>query len=158
MPNLLLFAPCEKAIIDANGALSMISIIGSVSLNVPANAPTPPAGAVLPYPWAIVTIWQVASDWEFDRAFEQRGTLISEAGSNLLDSIGEFRFKRDAVGKNLSTVVIFLPGMPLSPGDLKVKVSVREKADSPREWRELGSFPIQFQLKPVEMPPTSVIQ
>ena len=156
MPNLLLFAPCEKAIIDSNGALSVISIVGSISVNIPANAPVPPAGAVLPYPWAIVTIWQLTSDWEFDRAFEQRSTLISEAGSTLVDSIGEFQFKRDAAN-NLATVVIFLPGMPLSPGALKLKVSVREKADSPREWRELASFPILLQVKPVEMPPSSVI-
>jgi hypothetical protein len=156
MPTLLLFAPCEKAIIDSNGALSMISIIGNLSVNVPANAPAAPAGAILPYPWAIVTIWQLASDWEFDRAFEQRGTLISEGGSILIDTIAEVRFKRDALN-NLATVVALLPGMPLSPGDLKVKVSIREKADPPREWRESGSFPMKLQLKPVEMPPTPVI-
>jgi hypothetical protein len=156
MPNLLLFAPCEKAIVDANGALSLISIIGSLSVNVPANAPAPPAGAILPYPWAIVTIWQLASEWEFDRTFEQRVALVFEAGITLADNIGEFQFKRDAPN-NLSTVVIMLPGIPLSPGDFKVKVSVREKADQPREWRESGSFPMTLKLKPVEMPPSSVI-
>jgi hypothetical protein len=153
MPNLLLYAPCEKAIIDANGALSIISILGKLTIAIPPNAPPPPAKALLPMPWAIVTIWQLISDWEFERTFEQRGYLISEAGTVLMDSVGQFQFKRDA-DSNLATVVVYLPGFPFSAGSLKVKIAIREKSDAQKEWRESGSFPLDLILKPVELPPT----
>jgi len=153
MPNLLLFAPCEKAIIDASGALSLISIIGKLTISVPPDSPTPPASAMLPMPWALVAIWQLASDWEFDRIFEQRGSLTSESGGILMDSVAQFQFKRDAVNK-LATVVVYLPGLPFSTGSMKVKISVREKTESPKEWKEVGSFPLDLELKPVAPPTT----
>src|SRR5260370_41113775 len=105
MPNLLLFAPCEKAIVDRNGALSLVSIIGKLTLNVPANAPQPPANSIMPMTWAIVSIWQLSSDWDFDRPFEQRGTLVSEAGVPLINSLAEFKFIKDTPNNLLSIVV-----------------------------------------------------
>ena len=46
-------------------------------------------------------------------------------------------------------VIARLVGMPISdPGAYKLKLWVREKTATPKEWREAGSFPLQITFKP----------
>jgi hypothetical protein len=152
MPNLLLFVPCEKAIVDTNGSLSLISVMGKLTLKVPSNAPPLPPNAMLPMQWAIVSIWQQSSDWESGRTFEQRAALVSEAGDILVESLVAFKFTKD----QLHQVIANESGMPIgSLGALKVKVWIRDKADPPKEWKEVASFPLTLEVQPV--PPPTVL-
>jgi len=154
MPNLLIFAPCEKAIIDRNGALSIISVMGKLTVGVPANVPPPAANAMLPVQWAMVSLWQQSSDWETGRTFEQRAALVSESGGNdLLTSIAVFQFTKETP---LFQVVAQVSGMPVSiAGKLKFKIWVREKTEPPKEWKEAGSFPFVLEIQP--LPPPSAV-
>jgi hypothetical protein len=157
MPHLLLLCPCEKAIIDRNGALSLISIMGKLTVGVPTNAPAPPANAALPMQWAIVTLWQATSDFDFGRPFEQRAALVSESGNTLIDTLATFEFKRDAANDSLAQIIAQIPGMPVgSVGNSKVKVWIRQKAEQPKEWKESGSFPFRLEFQPVSPPPEAL--
>lgn len=149
MPALLLFAPCEKAIVDRNGALSLVSVMAKLTVGVPGGAPPLPANALLPMQWAIVSIWQQASEWERGRAFEQRAALVSEAGTILLDSVTEFRFTTEPTHQ----VIVQIAGLPIGAvGANKTKVWIRDKSESPKEWKEAGSFPLTIEIAPVSPP------
>jgi hypothetical protein len=154
MPTLLFFVPCEKAIIDRNGALSIISIMGKLTVGVPSNVPPPAANAMLPVQWAMVSIWQQSSDWEIGRTFEQRAALVSESGNDLLTSIAAFQFSKETP---LFQVVAQVSGMPMSiAGNLKFKVWVREKTEPSKEWKEAGSFPFVLEIQPMPPPDAPV--
>src|SRR5208337_2878439 len=106
-------APCEKAIVDINGALSLISVMARLTINVPNNAPPPPANAALPMQWTMVSIWQQSSEWESGRTFEQRAALVSDSGNILVDTIAAFEFKKDPSHQALHQVIAQVPGMPI---------------------------------------------
>lgn len=153
MPTLLLFAPCEKAIVDMNGAISLISVMGRLTVNIPSNAPSPPANATLPMQWAMVSLWQQSSDWESGRTFEQRAALVSDSGTILADTIAAFEFKKDSSNQSLHQVIAQVPGMPIGNlGNLKVKLWIREKTDSPKEWKEAASFPLRLEVQFIPPP------
>jgi hypothetical protein len=157
MPHLLLLCPCEKAIVDRNGALSLISIMGKLTVGVPANVPPPPANAALPMQWAIVTLWQAISDFEFGRSFEQRAALVSESGDTIIETLATFEFKKDTPNDSLAQIIAQISGMPLSGlGNGKIKVWIRQKAEQAKEWKESGSFPFRLELQPVSPPPDAL--
>ena len=76
MPRLLMFAPCQKAIIDQQDqSISMISILTGIKaqpLPDDQNRATPvPPNAAAPFKWAAVSVWLRQPD-DGDRTFEQR--------------------------------------------------------------------------------------
>jgi len=69
MPTLLIFAPCEKIIIDKAGSFSLIGLMESISVSSPAGAVIP-QDAVGPKEWAVFCQWQMR-EGESTRPFSQ---------------------------------------------------------------------------------------
>lgn len=150
MPNLLFFAPCEKVIVDQNNTASIVSILEELKVQTVAGSSIPP-DSLIPMQWAILTLWEQASTWEMGRSFEQRISLLTESGNLLLDSVNEFKFE-----KPRHRVIAQIVGMPISdPGIRKIRISIREKADSPKEWKEVSIY--SFTIELIQPPPANAI-
>ncbi len=71
MPQLLLFVPCHKPVIDLeDNMLSIQDVLESISVDVPAGH-EPPPGALAPFSWFTVALWYRLPADE-GRQFEQR--------------------------------------------------------------------------------------
>lgn len=142
MPNLLFVAPCEKVLIDQSNTSSLISIMEEVTVRVIPGGQRPPANAIIPMQWAVLSLWEQTSGYDSGRTFEQRTALVSATGQHLIEAIGEFTFATPRFRMTNQFV-----GMPISePGQHRVKVWIREKASEPKEWKEVASFPLLIQM------------
>jgi hypothetical protein len=137
MPRLLLLAACEKAIIDLNNILSLMNLIGEVTVQVPAGVTLlPNAGS--PMQWAIVALFeQVPSDQ--NKKFEQYAAFVSSSGDAFFQSpISLFELKAEQ--HRITTQV---NGMPVGRvGKHHIKCYIREKGNT--VWAECGSYPIRI--------------
>jgi hypothetical protein len=145
-----LFAPCEKVFIDqTSNTASIIGIVEEVKIQVIAGAPVA-VGLVIPMQWAVLSLWEQASAWEMDRSFEQRLSLLADDGSLLVETVNEFRFT-----KPRNRLVTNIIGMPTNnPGMRTLKVAIREKTDSPKEWREIANYSFSLTLSSASPPVT----
>jgi hypothetical protein len=87
MPQLYVFAVCEKVILDQGGVASLISLFTRVNLSLPADIP---GNAIAPKEWTIFTSW----DWEPEdegREYKQVIQILYPDGSPFLASV-EQRF------------------------------------------------------------------
>jgi hypothetical protein len=94
MPKLLAFMPCEKVIIaqdDNNPTLvAMLTEMG-ITVDRPAGSASLPS--LLPSPWSVFTVWnRIEGDDAND--FEQRITLISPSGQQVMDARSEFHMEK----------------------------------------------------------------
>lgn len=101
MPRLLLFAPCEKVIIDGqSNQVTVISLIQDVKIAAPsgASAIEIPQGSVAPFPWSVLTIWERESGDQNVR-YEQSSILRSPTGETLSEAHPptQLRFERPSV-------------------------------------------------------------
>jgi hypothetical protein len=150
MPSLLFFAPCEKVLIDQNNTASMIAVMEELTVQMIAGVAVP-AGAVIPMQWSVLSMWEQSSAWDKDRGFEQRTALVSPEGKILVEVVAPFTFDKDRF-----RVINQFVGMPVGETGLhKIKIWIRDVSDPPKEWREVGAFPLQIALKiaPPEVPP-----
>lgn len=69
MPNLLIFAPCEKIVMDKEGNASLIVLFENLTVDSKEQAEIP-RNAVSPKEWAVFTRWQMNED-EKERPFVQ---------------------------------------------------------------------------------------
>jgi hypothetical protein len=148
MPALLFFAPCEKALVDeTTHTFSLISMLEEITVELVPNADLP-SNPILPIQWAIASLWQQHSAYETGRTFQQRTTLSSdnEPSKVTIESIADFTFTATAPRQRIIARIV---GMPIgAPGDYKVRLWIREKTETPKEWREAASFPLQIKFRP----------
>jgi hypothetical protein len=142
MPTLLFFAPCEKAIIDeTTKSFSLISLLEEITVEVAPNS-SPPPNVVLPFQWAITTLWQQQTPNENGHTFQQRVTFSpdSEPSDVMIETVADFTFS------NLrQRVIARVVGLRIGkPGAHTLKLWIRDKKDSEDEWREVASFPMQL--------------
>lgn len=62
MPKLLVFAPCEKIIMDENKNPSLIVILENINLRKPTDGSEIQKNAVTPREWAVFTRWTVSDE------------------------------------------------------------------------------------------------
>ncbi len=144
MPKLLLFAPCEKVIVDQNNVLSIVSVLQEVTVTLPTSA-SPPSDANAPMQWAILAFFQ-KEPGDDGKTFEQRSALVAHNGSVLLETpVAAFEFKLPH-----HRVVHQIAGMPIgNAGKHAVKTWLREKGAA--QWKEIGEFPLEIKWA---QPPT----
>jgi len=148
MPTLLLFAACEKIILDQNSVVSLISIIEELKVQVITNIPVQ-AGALAPIQWGVLSYWEQTSAWDQDREFEQRVALIADSGETLLENITPFKFIKPR-HRTINNMI----GMPISqPGPHKLKLWIRDKSDPPKQWKEIATYPLTIDLVVVQPEP-----
>lgn len=136
MPQLLVFAPCERVIISGeevgDGSSSLITILQALNVEV---APDKPSEALVsPMTWFVYVLWKLVPD-EIGKAFEQRMELVAPSGELLLN------MKSDFTGtKVFQRVVNKIIGLPVSEaGDYQI---VLHLAEAGKSSRKIASYPL----------------
>lgn len=139
MPKILLFAPCEKVIVDEKeNTVSLISILESVQIPIPMSHDAKlPGNVEIPSRWYLLSIWQrEENDAE---QYEQRAEIVLPDGRSINPHSTPIKFPPHS--RNARNV-IQVGAWPLSvKGHCLVKLSIREvKPES--QWREVTTFPV----------------
>jgi hypothetical protein len=79
MPRLLLFAACEKVIVDQQNNTSLISLLQEMQIQIPETGQVPPQNATAAIKWDVLTLWS-RTDNDAGKRFEQRFVLFNPAG------------------------------------------------------------------------------
>lgn len=140
MPKLLLLAACEKAIIDqATQGLSVIGVILEVTVH---EALPIPAGAAVPRPWAVATIW-AREPGDEDRSYETQISMRLPNGNVAIEATAKLD-----LSKTVHRGIFNINAFPIEPaGTLMLTLSFREIGAS--EWAVAGEFPVQIKHGPV---------
>jgi hypothetical protein len=135
MPKLLLFAACEKAMVDQNNVASLMSLLEEINVQVPPGV-VPPANAMAPMAWTIFSLWE-RTPADQGKIFEQRSALMTAAGAIRVETpVAVIELKTDR-----HRVIGTIMGMPVAnPGPHFVKAFIREKGGA--NWTEAGSYPL----------------
>ena len=140
MPRLLIFAPCEKAIIDQNNVTSLITILQELRLELP--EPPPDADGkmpVVPIKWDVVALWAKTDDDAPEAIYQTRFALIDPMGTALqgFDGAVEFSF----ADKEHYRVVTTVFGFPIRhDGGYVVRLWLQKKGET--EGDPIAEFPI----------------
>src|SRR5437016_1067839 len=118
MPKLLLFAPCEKLIIDEQKNPTLICILQRISVTLPPNVQLTKE-LLAPREWDICTIWEPGEGDSKD-TFSQHIEIILPDGSNSqLSATGEFTFQENTLHRNN----IHINGFPIGlAGEYRIKL------------------------------------
>jgi hypothetical protein len=79
MPKLVLFAACEKVIVDQQNLPSLISLLQELKVQVPETGATPPANTNAAIKWDVLALWERTAD-DAGKHYEQRIVLFNPAG------------------------------------------------------------------------------
>ena len=133
MPKLMLFAPCERVIVEeGSNTVSLISLIQMLTASVPKGV-DPKAIAL--QRWSVLTIWERESSDE-SKHFEQRIVVRDPNGSTALEALAEFKVTRD-FHRNIAMI----EGFPLAvPGRYVLVLSLRETGQ--HDWAVLADYPM----------------
>jgi hypothetical protein len=139
MPKLLLFAPCEKVIIDReSGTASLITILQDVTISIPSDAQLPEKAAV-PLRWYVFTVWHKQPGEEGKR-FAQEIELRGPDGSSTVSATSQF----EMADQSYHRVTSFFPSFPIwQSGWHALKLYLREDKEG-EEKREVASFPLNI--------------
>jgi hypothetical protein len=146
MPKLVLYAACEKIIIDQNNLISLMSLLQDINVQVRPGIIVPVAASA-PMQWTIVSIWQQQTE-DQGKTFEQRSGFVSNSGQTLLETpIAVFELKTP-----IHRIVSQIVGMPVGiEGKHSIMGWLREKGAT--EWTEVGSYPIEIKWVSSLTPP-----
>lgn len=137
MPKLLLFAPCERVLVDqSTNTTSLIGILQEIHFKWPPGAPLQ-SNALLPLVWSIISLWQEEEQADAGVEFEQRLTLENIAGQTLFSNDVKWTFSRPS-----HRIVATVPGLPVSARKLTLKLYYR--VIGARDWHEAGAFPMDI--------------
>jgi hypothetical protein len=149
MPKLLVFAVCEKVIIDHRQVPSLISIFQRMEILLQ-DAPLP-ENALSPTSWNVFCLWQHAPD-EIGVEFSQRVEVFVPNGQMFVYSEAKFKVteERDLQSKN--TFQFF--GIPINDeGFIRVTSTLNGDPDTLAEYQ----FFVQHQPKEKNDQATSAI-
>ncbi len=137
MPQLLLFAPTEKVVVDYSSMQpSLIGLLHHVAVRVLEGQP-PVEDAQVPIRWSIFTLWQRLPGEEAKK-FEQRTVLVQPDGEDIFSAVRPFR-----MDQRVHIVVEHAPSFPIAQaGEYRLILSLRE-VGSAEGWAEVASYPIQ---------------
>lgn len=143
MPSLLFVAPCDRVILDANGIVSLISILDEIKFQIVGDTVVP-TDTTVPMSWNVVTLWEQSSPYDNGRNFEQRTVLSSESNEIVIEARATWTFD-----KPKQRVINLILGMPIkNPGKHRIRISIREQTDPPKEWKEVATYPLLIELVP----------
>ncbi|MEO7715290.1 MAG: hypothetical protein ABIY70_03750 [Capsulimonas sp.] len=134
MPKLLLFTPCLKAIGGDDGLFTIVSVLESVGVNVPAGE-TLEENSVVRLQWQMVSIWYQEEN-DANKRFEQTVDFILPNGKSAHSAI----YPLDLVDRTTKIRIdgdVFPVGIQ---GEVTIKIGCREvgSTDAPI----LAEYPI----------------
>ena len=139
MPRLLFFVPAEKALIERDdSSLSLISVIGGITVNVTPDGKDLPEDAGIPFRWAVAAMWLRQPDDE-DKAFEQRVDVVSPSNKVTGGAVSAFTMSR-----RTHYNVVRGEGFPVAqPGQYHLRLSLRETGKD-AEWEVVSEYPLEI--------------
>jgi hypothetical protein len=140
MLKLLVFAPCEKVIINSDENTStLITILESVNTPMIPDEENLPVDVVVPFRWYAYALWSVEAEADYG-PYEQRVKLLyPDNDGEGLETVLEFTC--EPPNRNHRTT-IFYPGFPLTPaGTAYVKIELRKRVED-AGWEDIARFPI----------------
>jgi hypothetical protein len=136
MLKLLVYAPCEKAIIADDKTSSIVSIMESVTVRVAKDVP---ADALAPIRWTVYSLWkrdqllEQSVDMEEQTRILRPDDTVAAGGTSRFTVSNEHLFYRSLVN---------LPVFPIGlPGFVKVQCRIRQ-ANPETEWADIAEFPL----------------
>ncbi len=138
MPRLVLFAACEKAIIEQNTqVLSLMSLLQDINVQIRPDTVVDPKAAI-PIQWVVVSIWQIVQQ-DQGKAFEQRTQLVTSAEVLKLETpIAPLKLQ-----DKFHRIMNQINGLPIATaGAHRLRCLLREQGAT--EWTEVGSYPINI--------------
>jgi hypothetical protein len=143
----LIFAPCEKVIIDQQQNLTLVAVLQSLQIHLPPEAIPPRATAT--FQWNVLTLWYREPGDE-NESFEQFIELLGPDGSVLAGARSPFRLE-----KLSHRQVTAFPGFPVARGggDYALKLYLRKEADK-GDRTEVATFPLRVEIKSPPRPET----
>jgi hypothetical protein len=143
LPRLLLFAPCQKGIVDKNeGTVSMIGLVNGVTVASLSDAVE--ENAVLPYSWCAVSAWY-KEEGDEDASFEDLVELVTPNGNIVVRSVIPFSISA-RIHQNLHNSFGFPVG---EPGVYTLRISIRRLPEE-SEWSIVSEYPIEVIHHPAE--------
>jgi hypothetical protein len=133
MPNLVIFAACERAMIEeGTNSLSLIALLQNINVGRPSPSELAMASPV--FRWCVVGIWhRTPSDSE--HSYEQRVTLTGPDGVLKLEAFG-----RIDLTKEFARTITMVNGFPTElPGSYELAIWLREDEG---EWKKLRTYPL----------------
>ncbi len=142
MPKLLLFAPCEKVIVNQeDNTTSLITLLEALNVSLKAGDEAKiPEDANLPLSWHVLALWQIEPSDE-GKQWEQRVLLDVPKGIEIVQAI---RFEP---GKTNWRNVIHILGLPIFPlltvSSCLLKLFLRESGDGESQpWQLVSEYPL----------------
>jgi hypothetical protein len=159
MPVLLLFAPCQKAIIANDNTLSVVAILDVIKVGpIPHNTVELAKGSLIPLSWNIGTLWY-ASEEDIGVTYEERHELISSPGLDLLNdpetllgqgppTATEFTFNHAGERKTAVHLIFNFPVW--AEGTCTLRLLLRKKGTE--EWHEMATYPLVIEYSRMPAP------
>ncbi len=110
MPRLLLFAPCEKLIVDEDANPTLFTVIQNISVAVPTGQQIP-SDVMSPHGWDVVTLWYPESG-DDGKTFHERLEFEQPDGSVAVRGKLKFTFSNGKTHRNKTHVDGFPVGRP----------------------------------------------
>ncbi|MGC1376936.1 MAG: hypothetical protein WA821_11955 [Anaerolineales bacterium] len=141
MPKLLLFAPCQKILVDKlENSISLINVMHGLAAGRVENTSLEPMSpdTKIPLQWAIGTLWLRSSD-DGEKTFEQRTEMIIPDNTRMEINVQSF-----VMTHRTHQIAMRAGAFPVGlPGEYKLVLSLREVGTND-EWQELAEYPIEL--------------
>lgn len=142
MPRLLLFAPCDKLIVDELGNPTLVCVIENINVEVKKDTPIPD-DVFSPKEWDVVTLWY-SEPGDASKKFKQRFQFELPDGKAVMKSEIEFQMKENDRHRNN----IHITGFPVGkPGRCLARVWL-DAIGVPPSTEPVGEFPVHVAHKP----------
>jgi hypothetical protein len=142
LPRLLLFAPCERVLIDRfSNAASLIGVVQDLRFDLPVPERIP-RSAKFAFPWQLFALWLREPEDEGKR-FEQLCELVLPDGEVAMQARATFSLDK-RTHRQIMAVPGFAPAKPWD-GECRLRLSVREDAEG-SHWHSVAEYPILLQF------------
>ena len=135
MPELLIFAPCEKVLISGaeagDNSSTLVSILDSLVVKEDI-----PDDAVMPMKWDIFALW-TRTDKDAGVTYEQICQVVLPSGKRSVESALEFAFT-----KRNQRNTVHIVGLPIGEaGEYALEIYLQKKGQ-PKTRKKYGSYPL----------------
>jgi hypothetical protein len=149
MPVLLLFAPCQKAIIANDNTVSAIAVLDLIKVGPLPHNTELAKGSLIPFSWSILTVWYATED--VGVTYEERYELIGNSGMDLLNDPDIFLGKGSTlavfafthIGERRSPVHTIFKFPVWEEGTCVLRLLLRRKGAE--DWREMATYPMAIE-------------
>jgi hypothetical protein len=159
MPDLLIFAPCQKAILANDNTISAISVMDVVRVGpIPPNTVDLPKGSLIPMSWNILTLWY-GTEEDVGVTYQQRCELLAKSSDLLNDPatalgkspvVTDFSFTQAGQRRPVIHLIFNFPVWIEGPCSLRLLIKQKD-AD---EWVERATYPLVVEYQRAELIPS----